>query len=506
LGVQAHAALGTGPVTLNGGTLYLYRINATNPLTINGGTLWSENGFGNNWNAPITLSTAASIYCEYSMSFNGAVGGPGGILKTGSGPLTLSAANSYTGATEVTDGELRCSHVSALGVGPLTITGPGKVKLNYTGTRGITSLTLDGTAMPPGTYGSTTSSASYKNDTYFSGNGIIKVLAPTPTTLALTSGSSPADPGTSLTFTATVTGSTPTGNVEFRSGTTLIGTAALNGSYQASVTTDQLAIGAQAITARYVGDATNAPSNSVQLEIGINNAAVAAPTSLNATPVAPQINLSWTASAGASGYYVKRSTTHGGPYTVIAQSGATSFQDADVQDSTIYHYVVSAINAAGESADSMQASTWIGPGGTIEHWRVSHFTASEITSGIAADGIDADGDGLSNFGEYVLGADPRSFSPQPITLTISPDGSVIASFTATSASGNGYAGKVRKYALEDAASPAAASNWLPVTGYTDIAGASQSSDITASGQAVIVTLPRAASRFYRLKVLLEAAP
>ena len=45
-----------------------------------------------------------------------------------------------------------------------------------------------------------------KNDTYFTGNGTLTLLPPTTTALALTGGSSPANPGASLTFTATVSG------------------------------------------------------------------------------------------------------------------------------------------------------------------------------------------------------------------------------------------------------------------------------------------------------------
>lgn len=46
--VEANAGLGTGPVTLNGGRLFLERITATNALIVNGGDLYPENGFGDN--------------------------------------------------------------------------------------------------------------------------------------------------------------------------------------------------------------------------------------------------------------------------------------------------------------------------------------------------------------------------------------------------------------------------------------------------------------------------
>lgn len=82
----------------------------------------------------------------------------------------------------------------------------------------------------------------------------------------------------------------------------------------------------------------------------------AAPTGLQATAGNTQVSLTWTASAGATSYHVKRSTTNGGPYTQVATPTGTSDTDTGLTDGTIYYYVVSALNAAGESANSAQAS------------------------------------------------------------------------------------------------------------------------------------------------------
>jgi regulation of enolase protein 1 (concanavalin A-like superfamily) len=84
----------------------------------------------------------------------------------------------------------------------------------------------------------------------------------------------------------------------------------------------------------------------------------APPIGLTATPIsASQINLAWSPSTGAISYNVKRSSTTGGPYSVIA-SGLTStaFNNTNLAGGTTYHYVVSAQNTAGESPDSSQAS------------------------------------------------------------------------------------------------------------------------------------------------------
>jgi len=83
----------------------------------------------------------------------------------------------------------------------------------------------------------------------------------------------------------------------------------------------------------------------------------AAPANLVATAGNGQINLSWSAAGGATGYTVKRSLTDGGPYENIATGvAATVYADSAINFGTVYYYVVSATNAAGESSNSNQAS------------------------------------------------------------------------------------------------------------------------------------------------------
>lgn len=77
-----------------------------------------------------------------------------------------------------------------------------------------------------------------------------------------------------------------------------------------------------------------------------------APTNLSSTAGDAQVALTWTAAAGAAGYYVKRSTAVGGPYAVIATSFGTSYTDLTAANGETYHYVVTAINGAGESSAS----------------------------------------------------------------------------------------------------------------------------------------------------------
>ncbi len=87
------------------------------------------------------------------------------------------------------------------------------------------------------------------------------------------------------------------------------------------------------------------------------------PMGLVASAALGQVDLSWSASAGASSYNVKRATASGGPYTTITNVTATSYDDTAVISGATYFYVVSAVNGSDESADSVQASAtpFIGP-------------------------------------------------------------------------------------------------------------------------------------------------
>jgi fibronectin type 3 domain-containing protein len=63
--------------------------------------------------------------------------------------------------------------------------------------------------------------------------------------------------------------------------------------------------------------------------------------------------LRWLPSFGATTYNVKRSTSASGPFTTVGSGVAgTTYTDSGLTDVGTYYYVVSAINSAGESADS----------------------------------------------------------------------------------------------------------------------------------------------------------
>jgi hypothetical protein len=113
-------------------------------------------------------------------------------------------------------------------------------------------------------------------------------------------------------------------------------------------------------TYTYVVSAVNAIGESVDsAPVSATPMPIAAPTNLTATQAnqPKRINLAWTASAGATGYNVKRATVSGGPYTTIATGlTTTSYANTGLTKGATYYYVVSATTPAGESANSNQAS------------------------------------------------------------------------------------------------------------------------------------------------------
>jgi len=111
----------------------------------------------------------------------------------------------------------------------------------------------------------------------------------------------------------------------------------------------------------YVASAVNsagesANSSEVSAKPTAPAQAPAVPTGLTATAASAQVSLTWSASATATSYNVKRSTTTGGPYTTISSPTAANLTDTGLTNGTAYFYVISAVNSTGESANSAQAS------------------------------------------------------------------------------------------------------------------------------------------------------
>jgi autotransporter-associated beta strand protein len=173
----------SGDTTVNGGTLAItgsgsiastgVTVNSGAVLSIDGGALSSVAGLTLNGTGNLTLVGSASIGSLASASgtstvtlgantltiggnganttFAGAISGLGGLTKEGIGTLTLSGANSYSGATLVDEGTLTISNGTALGTTAAGTTVADGATLALTG--GISTgeaITLNGTGVSNG--------------------------------------------------------------------------------------------------------------------------------------------------------------------------------------------------------------------------------------------------------------------------------------------------------------------------------------------------------------------
>jgi alpha-N-arabinofuranosidase len=84
--------------------------------------------------------------------------------------------------------------------------------------------------------------------------------------------------------------------------------------------------------------------------------APAAPAGLTAMSGDGSVALNWSAAATATNYFVKRSTTSGSGYSAVATNTSLVFTNAGLSNGTLYYYVVSALNGAGESTNSTPVS------------------------------------------------------------------------------------------------------------------------------------------------------
>jgi len=82
----------------------------------------------------------------------------------------------------------------------------------------------------------------------------------------------------------------------------------------------------------------------------------AMPTNLVATAGDAQVALGWSASSNATSYFVKRSAVNGSGYVNIATNAGVAFTNTGLANGTLYYFVVSAQNSAGESTNSAPVS------------------------------------------------------------------------------------------------------------------------------------------------------
>jgi cytoskeletal protein CcmA (bactofilin family) len=157
-----------------------------------------------------------------------------------------------------------------------------------------------------------------------------------------------------------------------------------------------------------------ATSGVIYVTISVPVTTPAAPTNLTATAGDTQVTLKWNVVTNATSYYVKRSFVSGGSYTNVSNSSTTNFASASLTNGTLYYFVVTATNSAGESAISSEVSarptssvstnlTLTASSGTLtlswpaDHtgWKLQAQTNS-LTAGLGTNWVDVASSTLTN--------------------------------------------------------------------------------------------------------------
>ncbi len=138
------AANTDGTYNLNGGVLWIAQVRqgnsgATNVVfNFNGGTLKptasSTTFFEGLLNANVQSGGAIIDTTNLSITLGQWLQGNGGLTKLGTGTLTLTGINYYSGPTVVSNGTLATSSMSFLGGGAITVANDANLSLAFTGT------------------------------------------------------------------------------------------------------------------------------------------------------------------------------------------------------------------------------------------------------------------------------------------------------------------------------------------------------------------------------------
>lgn len=210
---------------------------------------------------------------------------------------------------------------------------------------------------------------------------------------------------------------------------------------------------------------------------------------------------------GRSYQYIVEAKTDGGAYSQIVDrsSNTTTGTDHEVDpisdefSPVIARYIRVTVSDIGNdtsttcSINEFRAYGIDADEQLMIDWKAAHFTAQEqADANISGPSADPDKDGVNNEDEYIFGTSPIASTAQLVPGVDKNGANMNISFTAVSASGPGYAGKTRHYAIEVSADMSEPGVWPTLSGF---------SDIIATGQTVTAQVPinTDTEKFYRIR-------
>jgi hypothetical protein len=315
----------TGGTVAPTGTVQFYDGNT--PL---GAAMTLQSGSASVTPPPLSVGTH-TIYVSFAPgdgNYNSA-GSPGLVQTVNGSTTTTTLASSPNPSAVGQSVSFVLSVTSSQGTpsGTVRILDSGALLATVTLANGLAPYAT--TALPLGTH---SISAVYAGDPAHAGStssALAQVVQAAATTTSLSVAGDPTV-GDTMTFTASVTGNSPAGTVQFSNGASVLGTGQLaNG--KASFATSTLAAGIYSITAAYLGQGNNAASTSSSLRVVVAPLAavtVRLTSSLDPSTVGQQVTFTVTVQS-ASGVPVGSVTLFDGTAPMEAAQplvqGATAF-------------------------------------------------------------------------------------------------------------------------------------------------------------------------------------
>jgi hypothetical protein len=345
-------------VTAGGTAKFSVTASGTAPLSYQ----WSKNGSAISGATSSGYTTPSTTSSDNGSNFTVVVTNSAGSATSSVATLTVTAAataptiSSQPASITVAAGSTAKFSVSASGTAPLSY----QWRKNGSAISGATATTYTTPATTASDNGSTFAVVvSNSAGSVTSSSATLTVTSSSPaiswTPSSLSFGSVPIGTTSTLSVTISSSGSSTTtisSDSISGAGLSASGNPPLSGLMLSPGQTAQLNVTFSPVSG-------GAISGSAVIDSNASNASVAT-IPITGTG-AHNVDLTWAASgtAGVS-YNIYRGTVSGGPYSKIASSiSATTYQDNNVTPGGTYYYVVTAVDSAGESSDSNQASASI---------------------------------------------------------------------------------------------------------------------------------------------------
>ena len=281
-----NSALGTGGLTINGGTLQAATgttVTVGNAITM-GGAFAIGGANGDNLTLTSNIANGGALLTVNGLgntTLSGNISGTGGITQVGgaTGALTLSGANAYTGTTTLTSGTLVAGTDTALGTGALSM-GGGTLQAGGAGARTLanaTTLTANSTIT-----GVTTNDLTLSN-TIGLGTSVLTVNGAGNVTLSNVISSTGAGNGLTKAGTSTLTlsgANTYTGTTTLTAGTVVAANNAALGTGALTMNGGTLQAGGDG--ARTIANATTLTAGSTITGVTTNDLTLSNTINLNA--------------------------------------------------------------------------------------------------------------------------------------------------------------------------------------------------------------------------------